>query len=451
MPGSAAWSRAHAERLLWRAGFGASPAELDHWAGRSRQACVDWLIRGGPGPHGGAEMVGPEPTDEDGNRLDPGNEWGHDQVWWLDRMVRSQRPLVEKMTLFWHDHFATRDQDTPLMLAQNRTLRTHALGSFRALLRAMTRDPAMQGFLSLVDSDKNEPNENFARELLELFTLGVGGGYSERDVREAARALTGFVHRQAEGRPLRVGFDPAHHDAGLKRVLGRRGHLDANGVLDAAIAHRAHAPYLVGKLWSFFVSAPPSRDTKRALVRVYARSGRQVAPVVRAILMHDALYDGLDRPAMVKAPVVLVAGMHRMIAKPVNTASWSWICGGMGQTLFSPPSVAGWDQGTAWLSSSAMRSRMLAATYITRSAPVEVPDDGADRAWSAEQQVAAAREAVGRPWTSPHTDAELLALAQGFLTREKPQRDGKPAQHIAVLTQSALRHLLLSGPDAQLH
>ena len=450
MSGRSPWSRAHAERLLWRAGFGATPAELDHWAGRSREDCVDWLIRGGSGPHGTALSVGPEPTAK-GSKLDPRNEWGHDQIWWLDRMVRTQRPLVEKMTLFWHDHFATRDQDTPLMLAQNDLLRKHALGSFRTLLRGITRDPAMQGFLSLVQSNKSEPNENFARELLELFTLGVGGGYSERDVREAARALTGFVRRSGYGQLLRIGFDPTRHDAGVKQVLGRRGKLDANGVLDAAIAHRAHAPYLVGRLWSNFVTAPLSRETHRALSRSYIRSGYRIAPVVRAILLHDALYEGLDRPAMVKSPVVLIAGMLRMTGKPVDTNDWSWIAGGMGQSLFKPPSVAGWDQGTAWLSSSAMRSRMLAATWITRDGAVKVGDKGADRAWSAEQQVEAARAATGRPWTSPHTDAELLRLARRFMTVEKLQRDGRPANHIAAVTQSALRHLLLSGPDAQLH
>ena len=115
-------------------------------------------------------MVGPAPR-ANGKPLDPVNEWGHDMLWWLDKMVRSQRPLQEKLTLFWHDHFATRDQDAPLMLAQNRKLRQHALGTFPELLRTVTTDPAMQSFLSLVDSDKREPNENYARELMELFTL----------------------------------------------------------------------------------------------------------------------------------------------------------------------------------------------------------------------------------------------------------------------------------------
>src|SRR3954454_6305781 len=198
------WTEAHVRRVMWRAGFGARPDEIAKWTQAGKDATLRWLLNGGVGP----ELVGPAPRTQDGP-LDPVNEWGHDGLWWLDRMVRSQRPLVEKMTLFWHDHFATRDQDQPLMLAQNRVLRSHALGSFRGLLGAVTTDPAMQSFLSLADSDRAHPNENFARELLELFTLGADNGYSERDVREAARSLTGFRVHWDQGRPFRVSFDRA--------------------------------------------------------------------------------------------------------------------------------------------------------------------------------------------------------------------------------------------------
>ena len=240
------WSRAHAERLLWRAGFGARPKEIEFWAQRSRERTIDWLIRGGAGPHGTRRMVGPAPR-ANGKPLDPVNEWGHDMLWWLDKMVRSQRPLQEKITLFWHDHFATRDQDAPLMLAQNRKLRSHALGTFPELLRAVTTDPAMQAFLSLVDSDKRDPNENYARELMELFTLGVTAGYTERDVREAARALTGFKGHWRDGRPLTISYDPERHDDGAKQLLGHRGRLDWRDVLRLVVGHRAHAPFLVGR------------------------------------------------------------------------------------------------------------------------------------------------------------------------------------------------------------
>jgi uncharacterized protein (DUF1800 family) len=442
------WTPAHAERLLWRAGFGGTPKEIAYWAARDRERTIDWLIRGGHGAHGAKRMVGPEPR-VDGKPLGPRNEWGHDVLWWLDKMVRSQRPLVEKLTLFWHDHFATRDQDTPLMMEQNRTLRSGALGSFPKLLRAITLDPAMQAFLSLVDSDKESPNENYARELMELFTLGVKGGYTERDVREAARALTGFKGNWREGRPLTVSYDPERHDSGYKRLLGRRGRLTWGDVLSACVEHPSHAPFLVSKLWDFFVAEPLPKATGRRLARVYVGSGRRVAPVVEEILADRALYADLGRPQMVKWPIVQTAGMLRSIGRPVDTGSWVWIGSMMGQVPFNPPSVAGWDWGGAWMSTATMRARFLAATYVCNEEPVKVRENEVDVAWTAAEHVERARAATGRPWTSAATDQELLRMAQRFTTiGVRPDRGLQ--QHQADLTQAALRHLLLAGPDASL-
>jgi uncharacterized protein DUF1800 len=144
---SSGWTEAHVRRLFWRAGFGATPKEASRWAKTGKAATLRWLLDGGS-----SKLVGPPPRVE-GRGLDPVNEWGHDYLWWLDRMIRSQRPLDEKLTLFWHDHFATADQDTPLMLRQNRALRGRALGAFPKLLEAVTTDPAMLLFLSLADSD----------------------------------------------------------------------------------------------------------------------------------------------------------------------------------------------------------------------------------------------------------------------------------------------------------
>jgi uncharacterized protein (DUF1800 family) len=443
---SRGWSRAHAERLLWRAGFGARPKEIEFWARRSRERTVDWLIRGGAGPHGTKRMVGPPPR-ANGKPLDPVNEWGHDMLWWLDKMVRSQRPLQEKLTLFWHDHFATRDQDAPLMLAQNHKLRQHALGPFPELLRAVTTDPAMQAFLSLVDSDKRDPNENYARELMELFTLGVTGGYTERDVREAARALTGFQGNYHDGRPLTITYDPERHDDGAKQLLGHRGRLDWQDVLRLVVAHKSHAPFLVGKLWDFFITEPLPPATRKRLARVYVRSHHRIAPVVREILNSRALYADLDHPQMVKWPIVQLAGNLRMVGRAVDTDDWAWISSMMGQMPFSPPSVAGWDWGAAWMSTATMRARFLCATWICKDLPVKVTKGSIDPKWSAADQVERARIATGRPWTSQTTDRELARMAQRFLTTNvKPGDEVQPYQ--AELAQSALRHLLLSGPDA---
>ena len=443
MASDASWTEAHVRRLFWRAGFGPAPGEAERWAAAGKRATLRWVLDGGGGP----ELVGPEPR-IDGRPLDPENEWGHDVLWWLDRMVRSQRPLVEKMTLFWHDHFATSGQETPLMLRQNHTFRRHALGSFRKLLRADTADPAMQLFLSLADSHRDAPNENYAREVMELFALGRG--YGERDIREASRALTGFVSEWDDGfRGIR--YVRANHDSGRKRIFGQRGRFDWRGVVDLVCDHRAHAPFLVEKLWSFFITRPLDGGTRRELVRAYRRSRLRVKPVVAAILRHPALYADLDRPDMVKCPAVFVAGNLRTIGAGVDRDSWAWLMEGMGQYLFEPPSVAGWDWGPAWLSTNSIRARFQAVNRLFHDrGPLEVPDNSTPTDLSPQQALDRARAAVGDPWTSPETDAALLRMGEAFFSDVKPREQWKRVQR-SDHRERALRHLLLSGPDAQVH
>jgi uncharacterized protein (DUF1800 family) len=440
------WSEAHVRRLFWRAGFGATPREARHWARRGKAATIRWLLNGGPSP---APRI--RPARVDGRRLDPRNEWGHDVLWWLDRMVRSRHPLEEKLTLFWHDHFATTDQDTPLMLAQNHTFRRHALGRFPALLEAVTRDPAMLLFLSLANSDKEAPNENYARELMELFTLGRG--YTERDIRQASRALTGFRADWRDDGTVRTFYDREAHDRGPKRIFGRVGRFDWRDVLRLCVQHPAHAPFLVGKLWEFFVGAPLPGATRARLARVYRGSGHRVKPVVGAILAHPALYRQLDAPTMVKSPLVLVAGALRSSGQGIDRDSYGWLLESMGQYPFRPPSVAGWDWGTAWLSSNSMRVRFDFANHLLDTPRLSVRDGSTPAGLSPARAVARARHAVGDPWTSGRTDAELMRVARRVLG-ERKLRDGEwrqPKQQRADMCQRVLRQLLLSGPDAQVH
>ena len=437
------WTDAHVRRLFWRAGFGARPDEARHWAGRGKEATIAWLVSGGSG----ANLHGPAPT-VDGQPLDPVNEWGHDVLWWLDRMVRSERPLEEKMTLFWHDHFATRDQETPLMLRQNRMLRKRGLGAFPKLLQSITLDPAMQLFLSLADSHKDAPNENFARELMELFTLGRG--YTENDIREAARALTGFRARWGDSGFQGIRFDRSAYDAGVKRIFRRRGRFGWRDTLALCTSHPRHAGFLVGKLWSFFVTEPLDRRTRADLVAVYRGSKLRTAPVVSRILAHPALYADLGRPDMVKSPVVFVAGTLRAANMGIDRGDWAWLLNEMGQTLFEPPSVAGWDWGAAWLSTNTMKSRFVAMTRLLRESPLAVPDNTVPPATPAAEQIGAARAAAGDPWTSPQTDAVLERMAATFFDDITPRQTWK-RQPRADHLQRTLRHFLLAGPDAHLH
>jgi uncharacterized protein (DUF1800 family) len=440
------WSEAHVRRLFWRAGFGATPREARHWARRGKKATLHWVLNGGPSP---APRM--RPARVDGHGLRPRDEWGHDVLWWLDLMVRSRRPLQEKLTLFWHDHFATSDQDTPLMLAQNQTLRRHALGSFPALLRAVTSDSAMLLFLSLAGSDKEAPNENYARELMELFTLG--GGYSERDIRQAARALTGFRVDWDRDGPPRCFYENEAHDAGAKRIFGHHGHFDWQDVLRLCVAHPAHAPFLVGKLWDYFVGTPISGGTRHRLSRIYRRSGHRIKPVVAEILAHPALYRKLDAPGMVKSPVVYLAGALRSSGQGIERESWSWLLEGMGQYPFRPPSVAGWDWGSAWLSSNSMRVRFDVANYLLDTPRLRVKDGSTPVKLSPRAAVARARRAAGHPWVSGHTEAELVRMARRLLSERKLKHGEwrQDKQERADMCQRVLRQLLLSGPDAHVH
>src|SRR3954471_12333389 len=350
------WTEEHVRRLHWRAAFGARPDEATRWAAAGQDAAVRALLDAKP------VLAGPAPTVDGGQPIDPLNEWSHDVLWWLDRMVRSQRPLEEKLTLFWHDHFATSDQDTPLMLAQNRMLRANAFGSFRTLLGKVAGDPAMQLFLSLADSPKEAPNENFARELMELFTLG--GGYTERDGREGARALTGYQADWRDGGSPKIRFKKEAHDGGVKRIFGHKGRFGPSDVLDLVVAHPRHAGFITRKLWDFFVADPPDAATARSLAHTYRASGRKIAPVVEAILRHPALYARLDAPALVKCPIVYVAGTLRLADRGITIGDYGWLLELMGQVPFHPPSVAGWDWGTAWLTSGSVKARLQFANTL---------------------------------------------------------------------------------------
>ncbi|WP_217923686.1 DUF1800 domain-containing protein [Miltoncostaea oceani] len=435
MAGSA--DRARAERLTWRAGFGPRPGEVDDLARRGVAGAVEHLLA----PRGRA-LAG-RPARVDGAPLDPVNAYGHDVLWWLDRAVRTRHPLVERMTFNWHDHFATSNDgvgDTRLMLAQYWTLRRGALGRFRDLARAITRDRAMQLFLSLANSEKGHPNENFARELLELFTLGVNNGYTERDVREAARALTGFTF-DYESR--RFGFDPDRHDPGVKRIMGRVGRFQPLDVVDIAVEHKAHPAFICGKLWDYFSPRPCPPSLLRSLARTYRTAKTDVRPVLREILTHKLFYASLAEPDMVKSPFVYTAGMLRMTGGRVDDESWVYRLDQMGQVPFHPPNVSGWEGGTSWLSTSSIRARFDAATAVLRDT---IEDGSISAKQTPAQALRSAMAATGSPRVGPRTRRALQSYA---VSSVKGRTDDWEVEHFFPERQRVLRHLLLAGPDAQ--
>lgn len=425
------------ERLLWRAGFGPRPGDVRRLAAKGRRAAVEELLR----PRG-PQYGGPAAT-VDGAPLDPQNVYSHDVLWWLDRCVRTRQPLAERMTLNWHDHFATSNQkvgDTKLMLQHYFVLRSNALGNFRTMAKRILHDGAMQLFLDLAGSDKNSPNENFARELFELFTLGVNNGYTEKDIREAARALTGFTF---DYEAKTFGFDPERHDTGFKRVFGRRGRFTPDDIVDLALENPKHAPYLCRKLWGYFTPRPPSRATLNEMVRAYKSSKYQIKPVLRIILNHPTLYADLDAPDQVKPPVVYVAGMLRRLNRGITYGDWNYQLDEMGQQPFYPPNVAGWEQDEAWLTPATIRARFEAVGGLIRK---DIKDGSIEGTETPAQAIASALAGTGRPLHSKRTK---VAMQRYAVSSVAGRSDDWEVEHYFPERQRVLRHLLLAGPDAQ--
>jgi hypothetical protein len=439
---------AQAQRLLWRAGFGPTAGQAEGLAGQPLEEVVHALTR----PVGPPTLHGPQPTDENGNALAPADAWGEDHCWWLDRMVRSDQQLVERMTFIWHDWFSNSNEKVnsqQRMLDQNALFREHALGNFHDLFLAVTSDPAMLVFLDGIDNDRYEPNENYAREMMELFSLGADrGAYSETDVREMARALTGWTAEWTESAGLQnFHFDPARHDTKSKTVFGQSGNWNYEDSVRLCVTHPLHASYFVSRLWSYFVPTPPSEATLASLQGVYLGSGYEIAPVVEAILQHP---DFLDGPELVTPPVVYNAGLLRAIGRPIDTTAWAWLSAAAGQQLFYPPNVSGWDF-TRWLDTSTAKARWEMASYVTaKSYPNPWPGEGEPHYSETEEPATALASALGYWSNPPLSEASQASIAgfaesclQGILTA------GWQRAPYRAMRQNALRMLIATSPDMQ--
>jgi uncharacterized protein (DUF1800 family) len=365
--------------LLRRSGFGTTGAEVEAATARGYEATVDALLNPGADP-GAAATPPPDlggeperPAKGDAARTAYTREIRARSetlaLWWLDRMVRVRQPLVERLTFSWHGHWATSIQKVrspALMLVQNETLRAKGRGDFRELARAMVRDPALLVWLDGQRNKKGKPNENLARELMELFTLGVGH-YSETDVREAARALTGWrVDRtQATAAPV-----PKQHDDGSKTVLGVTGDLDDRGLIDLLTARPESAAHVATRLWARHGAATLPAATLYRLIAAYGPE-RDVTALLRAMFLDPAFR--ADRPSLVASPVEYVVGVHRALkltvpreGKPGRALLAT--LDALGQVPFRPPSVGGWPGGVAWLSTAATRERLTFAGAAARQA-----------------------------------------------------------------------------------
>jgi hypothetical protein len=355
------WDRRKAAHLHRRAGFGATWGELQRDLRDGPAASVERLLHP-------LEMTADERQVEEILRqgvLDSGDP-ERLKAWWLFRMLYGPDPLREKMTLFWHGHFATSNrkvQSLPFMLGQNDLFRGRALGSFGDLLADVCSDPAMLVWLDGGSSRKEKPNENFAREFLELFTLGPGH-FTEPDIREAARAFAGWVEeRQGDFPPRRrFHFDPAQHDDGTETFLNRTGAWQAADIVRITLEQPACAEFLCRKLYRFLVSetADPSPELLAPLAEELRSNAYSIGHVVGIVLRSRHFYEAAARRTRLKGPVEFSAGLARVLEVPrpdVNLLALAVACERQGQELFYPPNVKGWDGGRTWLTSTTMLER----------------------------------------------------------------------------------------------
>jgi uncharacterized protein (DUF1800 family) len=353
--------------LLRRTGFGGSPAEIDAAMRMGWDAAIDQIVD--------FDQVSNDNLEADVAAVEatvlaqPRPQLAAIQAIWLYRMLNTARPLEERMTLFWHDHFATANYkvaNPAAMYAQNQLIRSNALGSFRTLLSSIARDPAMLRWLDSNSNRRASPNENFARELQELFTMGVGSGYTETDVREAARAFTGWFFDRNQG----FVFNRNQHDADDKTYLGRTGPFDGDDIINIILEQPVTAEYMATKLFGFFVHDHPTPSRIAALADTFRGSDYNVRELVRSILHSPEFASDEAYHALVKSPVEYVVGTMKALGigdyarGPQGNMVVQANLNRMGMALFNPPDVAGWRWGVDWIGSDTLLERLNTASQL---------------------------------------------------------------------------------------
>jgi uncharacterized protein (DUF1800 family) len=380
-----------ARHLLVRTGFAPTQAEVDKIAGQSAlRAVADILTAAAANKpkYAAPDFASqPPPTpykllnskdEQQAQRQQQLREGVDMKVWWMREMLESRAPLAERMTLFWHNHFATSQQKvnrSQPMWRQHQLLRDNALGSFSTLLHGIAKDPAMLVYLDGDSNRKLAPNENFAREVMELFALGEasqGGGYTEQDIKEVARAFTGW---SVERDDFSFKFRKPQHDESSKTVMGRSGMFDGSDVLDIMLAQPACAQFIVTKLWREFVSptADP-KEVKRIAAR-FAQNNHAISAALADLLTTQAFWDDSNRGSLIKSPVDLIVGTVRQFGFSYSDVMpFVLKTAQLGQNLLMPPNVKGWPGHTDWVNTSTLLERKRFTEQLFRT--VELKSNG---------------------------------------------------------------------------
>ncbi|MEO7933912.1 MAG: DUF1800 domain-containing protein [Chthoniobacterales bacterium] len=371
---AASWTRDAAAHLLGRAGFGATPLEVEStWKlGRAR-AIAALFVPPPPGPELQLASAEPEATPradvltmtpqeretlkrqiQQQNRLDLEKIRG----WWIGQMVNPPSAVLEKATLFWHGHFATSVQkvkSAAVMWQQNQLLRKFAFGNFRDLVKAISCDPAMVVWLDLQQSRNGAPNENFARELMELFTLGIGH-YSEDDIKNSARAFTGYRTRL---RQAKFDYIEQQHDDSDKVFMGKKGRFSGDDIIDIIFEQPACAEFICTKLWTFYAYEEPEPVLIGSLAHTLRQANYEIRPVLMEMFGSKAFYRDKAMATQIKSPVQLIAQTCRTLeCNPPPSFALQFIMRSLGQMLLAPPNVKGWDGNRSWINTATLASRI---------------------------------------------------------------------------------------------
>ena len=363
--------------LFRRAGFGATRDELESYVAQGYEATVEQLLHPQLAPALDEDVLRRYQIDQNSLMLIESS-----QAYWMYRIINTHRPLEEKMALFWHGLFATaygKLNHAKAVVNQTNTFRRHGLGSFATLLLELSRDPAMIFWLDNKDNHKDAPNENFGRELLELFSMGIGN-YTEDDVKACARAFTGWTIANADYMSARASRDsiwpygrldwqfeylPEDHDDGPKTFLGQTGAFDGEDIIDIICRQPATAWFVAQKLYCFFVSDTPNEASIQVLADEFQGSHGDIRSVMRSLFLSDFFQSDAVRLARVKSPTELVAGTARLTGNH-RFPEWSIVnlamdANFMGQEILNPPTVEGWHAGSEWIDTGNLVERVNSA------------------------------------------------------------------------------------------
>jgi uncharacterized protein (DUF1800 family) len=437
--------RSQVAHLLRRAGFGATEAELDSYAQLGFAGAVDRLLN--------PEQVDDSATDQLLQpltaKLGDRKQIEASKFWWVNRMLYTQRPLQEKMTLFWHNHFATANSkvaNSVLMLQQIQLFREQGMGNFETLLQKVTRDPAMLIWLDNRLNRKAAPNENYAREVQELFTVGIGN-YTEQDIHEAARAFTGH---SLDGN-LNYVFNANQHDNGTKTFQGQTGNFDADDILAILVRNPATARFITTKLFSWFVYDTPDPATIDRLSNTFMTSGFDVREVLRDIFTGPEFLSPQAFHGIIKQPAEFVIGSLKSLNVQNVGPDVTQVLRRMGQDLLNPPDVSGWKGGAAWINSSTLFERFNWADRLSMGRDASKPYF-ADIASQLQAHNIGSSDALVDFYAGLFVDGDLTAEARQSLIDylNNPAPFAANDSGAIDLKARGLVHLALATPTYQL-